>query len=82
MAGIGDEGRFGMTEATVTVKEARGILKVTSSDTIYSLIRSGAIRAFKTGKGGKTSKWVIFRDSLDAHIRKSTRQALQDEEVL
>lgn len=77
MGDSGDEGRFGMTKF-VTVRNVREMLNVESNDTIYSLIRSGDLKAFKTGKGGKTSKWMIYRDSLEEYIKRSTERALQD----
>lgn len=77
MDGSGGEGRFGMTKL-VTVKHAREILNVESNDTIYSLIRSGDLKAFKTGKGGKTSKWMIHQDSLESYVKRSTEQTLQN----
>lgn len=76
MDGFGDEERFGMTKY-ITVKNVMEILSVESNDTVYALIKSGAIKAFKTGKGGRTSKWLIYQDSLDKYIEKRTEQTLQ-----
>lgn len=76
MDGFGDGERFGMTNL-ITVKNVREILNVESNDTVYDLIKSGSLKAFKMGKGGKTSKWLIHKDSLDDYIKRCTEQTLQ-----
>lgn len=79
--GFGGGGRFGMTDF-MTVKDVRELLKVRSNDTVYSLIESGSLRAFKVGKGGKTSKWLIYKDSLEAYIKSRTERTLQEANTL
>jgi len=73
---FGGGGRFGMTKF-LTVTAVQEILNVDSRDTVYGLIKSGKLRAYKTGKGGKTSKWMIYADSLNTYIEKNTKRALQ-----
>ncbi len=74
---FGGGGRFGMTDF-MTVKDVRELLNVRSNDTVYSLIESGSLKAFKVGKGGRTSKWLIYRDSLESYIKSRTEQTLQE----
>lgn len=55
----------------LTVKEVRDMLGVESLDTVRILIKSGELRAFKAGRAGKTSKWLIEKESVDEYVERS-----------
>jgi len=75
MDAIGGDERSAMTKY-LTVKEVRELLGVASDDTIRGLIHAGEVKAFKAGKAGKTSKWLIDKESVNEYIERSTMQVL------
>lgn len=76
MDAIGGDERSVMTKY-ITVKEVRELLGVASDDTVRGLIHAGEVKAFKAGKAGKTSKWLIDKESVNAYVERSTMQVLE-----
>lgn len=65
-----------MTRTQVQVSDACDLLGGISRSTVYRLIKAGELEAWQVG--GRTSKFLIFEDSIEAYKRRRTVKPAYD----